>query len=468
MSLETSSGSCSPRSSSATWSTRSSPPSDSDDLAGMGAGRGLLGLVCLSTPLLGAYMARVFGDGTAPGDRFFLPVERRSTGSGASTRGASSGGASTRCRSSPSAPSPCVGLYLLQRVQGSLPLNPTDVGSVPPTLAFNTAVSFVTNTNWQNYAGESTMTPPHADGRAHRPELRLGRRRARRRDRARARARPPPQRDDRELLGRSRRAATTRILLPLAFVFALVLVEPGRRSRTSTAPPTAHTVAGAAQAISRRARSRARRRSRSSGTNGGGPLNANSAHPFENPTGFTNLARDLGAPRDPVRAHLHVREDGGDQRQGWVVFAAMFVLWARRRASPCLRGRRQPELDDAAPTRRVATQPGGNMEGKEVRFGAGRLGTVRGDDHRHVDRRGQLPRTTASRRSAAPCRSSTSCSARSARAASAPASTGCSSSRSRRVHRRPDGRANAGVPRQEDPGGRDEARRALPARRAAR
>jgi K+-transporting ATPase ATPase A chain len=118
----------------------------------------LIALLAISTPLLGSYLARVYGDGNAPGDRFFLPLER----------------AIYRvCRVDPdreqrwnvyaysllafSAVSVLV-LYLQLRIQGSLPLNPDHLGAVPPALSFNTVSSFLTNTNWQNYSGESTMS----------------------------------------------------------------------------------------------------------------------------------------------------------------------------------------------------------------------------------------------------------------------------------------------------------------------
>src|SRR5207245_3960746 len=117
----------------------------------------LLGLIAVSTPLLGSYLAKVYGDGHAPGDRVFLPVER----------------AIYRfCRVDPereqrwtvyaysmlafSAVSGIV-LYAQLRLQGHLPLNPDHMKAVPAGLSFNTAMSFLTNTNWQNYAGESTM-----------------------------------------------------------------------------------------------------------------------------------------------------------------------------------------------------------------------------------------------------------------------------------------------------------------------
>ena len=170
------------------------------------------------------------------------------------------------------------------------------------------------------------------------------------------------------------------------------------------------------------------------GTNGGGPLNANSAHPFENPNGFTNLlqlflillipfaltytfgrlaegpAPGLGGVR------RHVRPVAGQRRSS---------PWPSRPAAT-------PQLDRArAPTRRWRAdrgQSGGNMEGKEVRFGAAALRAVRRHHHGHVDRRGQLAPTTASRPAAAPSPWSTSCWARSAPAGWAPGSTGCWSS----------------------------------------
>ena len=118
----------------------------------------LIGLVFATAPLLGAYLAHVYGGGAAPGDRVFLPVERllyRFAGIDPEREQPWRTYALSLLAFSAVS---VVGLYVLQRVQGALPLNPTDVTAVPPALAFNTAVSFVTNTNWQNYAGESTMS----------------------------------------------------------------------------------------------------------------------------------------------------------------------------------------------------------------------------------------------------------------------------------------------------------------------
>ena len=118
----------------------------------------LVGSILLVTRLLGPYLAKVFGGGPAPGDRVFLPVERVIYRvSGVDPKREQPWTVYALSLLAFSAVS-VLGLYLLQRLQGALPLNPTDVGAVPPALAFNTAVSFVTNTNWQNYGGESTMS----------------------------------------------------------------------------------------------------------------------------------------------------------------------------------------------------------------------------------------------------------------------------------------------------------------------
>ena len=128
------------------------------DAADWGQLLALVAVIAITTPLLGSYLARVYGDGTAPGDRVFGPLERgiyRLVG--VDQRQEQRWTIYARSVLAFSVAS-IVFLYLLQRVQGVLPLNPTDVGAVSPTIAFNTAISFVTNTNWQSYSGESTMS----------------------------------------------------------------------------------------------------------------------------------------------------------------------------------------------------------------------------------------------------------------------------------------------------------------------
>ncbi len=209
----------------------------------------LVALVVAGTWLLGPYLARVYGDGPAPGDRVFAPVERLLY---------RLGGIDAR-REQPwtlyalsllAFSAVCtIGLYLLQRVQGALPLNPTDVGSVSPALAFNTAVSFATNTNWQNYGGESTMSHltqmvgltvqnfvSAAVGIA--VAVALIRGLARRRS---------------DTIGNfwvDLVRTTTRVLLPLSVAVALLLASQGV-VQTLRGPVQAQTVEGASQQIYR-------------------------------------------------------------------------------------------------------------------------------------------------------------------------------------------------------------------------
>ena len=318
----------------------------------------LVGLVLAGTRLLGPYLAAVFGGGTAPGDRVFAPAERLLY---------RLGGIDPR-REQPwpvyalsllafSAVS-VLGLYALQRVQGALPLNPTDVGAVPPALAFNTAISFVTNTNWQNYGGESTMSHltqmagltvqnfvSAAVGIAVAVALIRG-------------------------LTRRRSATignfwvdlvrtTTRILLPLSFAVALLLASQGV-VQSLRGPAEAATVEGAVQTIYR-APIASQEAIKELGTNGGGIANANSAHPFENPTGFTNLVELLAILLIPFALTYAFGRMVGNQRQGWAIFAAMFALWLGSAAvAAYFEVGGNPRVDATA----------ANMEGKEVRFGA--------------------------------------------------------------------------------------------------
>jgi potassium-transporting ATPase potassium-binding subunit len=318
----------------------------------------LVALLLAGTRLLGAYLARVYGDGPAPGDRVFAPVERLLY---------RLGGIDPR-REQPwtlyalsllafSAVS-VVGLYLLQRVQGVLPLNPTGVGDVPPALAFNTAVSFVTNTNWQNYGGESTMS--HLTQMAGLTvqnfvsasvgiavAVALIRGLTRRRS---------------ETIGNfwvDLVRTTTRVLLPLAFVIAVLLASQGV-VQSLRGPAGATTLEGATQEIYR-APVASQEAIKELGTNGGGIANANSAHPFENPTGFTNFVEMIAILLIPFALTYAFGRMAGNQRQGWAVFAAMFALWLGSAGTGTyFEVNGNPRIDAAA----------ANMEGKEVRFGA--------------------------------------------------------------------------------------------------
>ncbi|WP_431109941.1 potassium-transporting ATPase subunit KdpA [Variovorax paradoxus] len=271
-------------------------------------------------------------------------------------------------------------LYALQRLQGWLPLNPAGMSAVSPDSAFNTAVSFVSNTNWQGYAGESTMSYltqmlgltvqnffSAATGIAV----------------AFALVRGFARRDD----GKSRGlvgnfwADITRItlwlLLPLSFVLAVAFAGQGV-IQNFDAYKTVQTVEAAAGP---QAKTQAQTLAmgpvasqeaiKMIGTNGGGFFNANSAHPYENPTALSNLLQMIAIFLIPAGLCLAFGRVVGDMRQGWAVLAAMTVMFvlaviaiipAEHAGNPLLG---PLGVDQAA----SALQGGGNMEGKEVRFG---------------------------------------------------------------------------------------------------
>jgi K+-transporting ATPase ATPase A chain len=322
----------------------------------------LVAAVLVTTPLLGAYLARVLGGGRAPGDRVFAPVERllyRLVGVDPGREQRWSVYALSLLAFSAVS---VVGLYLLQRVQGALGPNPTDMVGVPPALAFNTAASFVTNTNWQNYAGESTMshltqmaglTVQNFVSAAVGIAVAVGLVRGLTRRRA-------------ATIGNfwvDVTRVTVRVLLPLAAAIALLLASQGV-VQSLRGPAEAQTVAGAQQAIYR-APIASQEAIKELGTNGGGIANANSAHPFENPTAFTNFIELWAILSIPFALTFAFGRLVGDRRQGWALFAAMFVLWLGSVGlATWFEVDGNPRIDAAAP----------NMEGKEVRFGAAASG----------------------------------------------------------------------------------------------
>ena len=254
-----------------------------------------------------------------------------------------------------------LGLFLLQRLQGALFLNPTDVVGVPPALAFNTAASFVTNTNWQNYGGESTMSNlTQMSGLAVQNfvsaavgiavAVALIRGLTRRRS---------------ETIGNfwvDLTRVTTRVLLPGALLVALVLASQGVVQNLGGFTDAA-TVEGATQSIPGGPIA-SQEAIKELGTNGGGPYNANSAHPLENPTGFTNLVEMWALLAIPFALAYAFGRLVRDQRQGWAVFAAMFVLWiASAGVAMGFEVAGNPLVEEQG------TTDAGNYEGKETRFG---------------------------------------------------------------------------------------------------
>ena len=262
-------------------------------------------------------------------------------------------------------------LYGLQRVQGSLPFNPTDVGAVPEALSFNTAVSFVTNTNWQNYAGENTMSyltqmaglavqnfVSAAVGLCVAVALirGLARRRSAHdrqllgRPRARHRPRPAPARASSSPSCSSARAPSRR--------FA------GRETVTTLEQATQSIPGGP---------SPARRPSRSSAPTAAAPSTPTPRTRFANPNGFTNLLQMGSILLIPFALTYAYGRMVKDQKQGWVVFGAMFLLWAGSVAlATGFEVGGNPSVDRLGVNvtqEATADQAGGNMEGKEVRFG---------------------------------------------------------------------------------------------------
>jgi K+-transporting ATPase ATPase A chain len=253
-------------------------------------------------------------------------------------------------------------VYALQRLQGGLPLNPQHLGAVSPDSSFNTAISFVSNTNWQGYAGESTMSYltqmlglavqnflSAASGIAVVVALIRGF----------ARAGSATVGNVWSDLTRS----TLYVLLPLSMLLAVFLVGQGVIQNFS-AYADVQTLEGGRQTVAMGPVA-SQEAIKMLGTNGGGFFNANSAHPFENPTPLANFAQMLAIFLIPAALCFSFGRMVGDARQGWAVLAAMtliFVVCAigamhfEQQANPQLTAL---GVDAAA----------GNMEGKETRFG---------------------------------------------------------------------------------------------------
>ncbi len=334
----------------------------------------LVVLIALAKPL-GAYMARVYENKRVTLDRLLGPVERliyRLCG--------------VRITDEQGWKQYTIAMllfnflsvlvvYAMQRLQGVLPLNPQGFGAVTPDSSFNTAVSFATNTNWQGYGGESTMSyltqmlglgvqnfVSAAAGMATLAAF---------------------------IRGFARKSAATigsfwvdltrtvlYIMLPLSFVLALVLVSQGvvqtfaaypkavvvQQPRTEKAKLTEQVIAvgpAASQVAIKQL-----------GTNGGGFFNANSAHPFENPTPLANFLEMLSILVISAALCYTFGVMVGDTRQGWIVLAAMTIIFVGLLAVAVVAEQQGATLaKQGVDHTATALQSGGNMEGKEVRFG---------------------------------------------------------------------------------------------------
>jgi potassium-transporting ATPase potassium-binding subunit len=259
-------------------------------------------------------------------------------------------------------------LYGLQRLQGYLPFNPAGQSAVEQSLAFNTAVSFITNTNWQSYSPETTMSYlTQMAGLAVHNFLSAATGIALAIALVRGFARREAKTIGNFWVDLTR--TTLYILLPLAIVVGLFFVWQGMPENLN-AYTDATTLEGAKQTIAQGPVA-SQEVIKMMGTNGGGFFNTNSAHPYENPNALTNFVQvilifSIGAGLTNVLGRM-VR----DERQGWAIFAAMGVLflvgvttmyWAEAQGNPAFAALHI----DSAPS---ALQAGGNMEGKEVRFG---------------------------------------------------------------------------------------------------
>jgi potassium-transporting ATPase potassium-binding subunit len=337
----------------------------------------LLLAVALLTPPLGAFIAKVMS-----GQRTFLhpvlgPVERlayRGLRLQPDREQAWTGYARSLLVFSLAS---VAGLYLLQRLQGLLPLNPDGFGTVDPYLAINTAVSFVTNTNWQNYLGEQTMSHlTQMAGLAVQNFVSAGvglavaialirgitRRRA-------------------ETIGNfwvDLTRGVLFVLLPLSVLVASLLLARGVVQNFHGLREVA-TVAGAAQTLPGGPVA-SQEAIKELGTNGGGFYNANSAHPYENPDPITDFLEMLALLAIPFALTATYGRLVGSRRQGWAVFAAMAIIWAGVTATAIVAEQAgNPIVERAGVDQAYAAganaQSGGNMEGKETRFGIGASGT---------------------------------------------------------------------------------------------
>ncbi|MFZ5856727.1 MAG: potassium-transporting ATPase subunit KdpA [Chloroflexota bacterium] len=260
-------------------------------------------------------------------------------------------------------------IYLSQRLQGILPLNPQGLGAVSPDSAWNTAVSFATNTNWQGYGGETTMSYltqmlgmtvqnflSAATGMAVLVAL------------IRGIVRHTTKEIGNFWVDMTR--SVLYILLPLALILALALVSQGVVQTLSEYKSATSLQSGETQLIAV-GPAASQVAIKQLGTNGGGFFNVNSAHPLENPTPFSNFLEMLSILLIPASLCYTYGKMVGDTRQGWALLAVMTIIfvtllgvtvWSEQGGNPQFA---KLGIDQT----QSATNPGGNMEGKEVRFG---------------------------------------------------------------------------------------------------
>jgi K+-transporting ATPase ATPase A chain len=317
-------------------------------------------IIVALTPVLGGYMTRVFD-----GERTILapvlrPVEAALYRAGGVNEKSEQGWLAYTIGMLLFHVGGFVILYALMRFQALLPFNPAEQGAVAPDLSFNTAVSFITNTNWQNYGGEGTMSYlTQMLGLTHQNFLSAATGIVLAVALIRGFARASVRTIGNFWVDITR--CTLYVLLPICVVYALFLVWQGM-PQTLGAYVDATTLEGAKQTIAVGPVA-SQVAIKMLGTNGGGFFNANAAHPFENPTALSNFVQMvsiflLGAALTNVFGRMV-----GNQRQGWAILAAMGVLFIAG-VAVCY----WAEAHGTA-TLNALGLTGGNMEGKEVRFG---------------------------------------------------------------------------------------------------
>jgi K+-transporting ATPase ATPase A chain len=342
-----------------------------------------IALILLLAKPMGNYMTQVFERRKTFMDPLMLPVERllyKLTGVDASAEMRWTEYALAMLLFSAAT---LVLTYTVQRLQAVLPWNPQHLAAVSPDVAWNAAISFTTNTNWQSYVPESTMSyltqmvglATHNFWSAA-VGLAL----------AIAFVRGIARRETKTLgnFWVDLTRGTLWVLLPLSIVFALVLVSQGvvqnlrgydkatlveaqtvsstgADGKTVTTNVTTQTIAQGPVA--------SQEAIKMLGTNGGGFFNANSAHPFENPTPLTNFLQMLSIFLIPAGLTVTLGKMVGSPKHGWAVLASMTILWFIG-VFACYWAESQPNpLLQHVDQRTTLTQAGGNMEGKEVRFG---------------------------------------------------------------------------------------------------
>jgi potassium-transporting ATPase potassium-binding subunit len=343
----------------------------------------IVAFTAVAAPLLGRYLAATFRGGKAPGDTVFLPFERLVYRALRTDPDSSWSWRSYALAVLVFGLLSTLLLYVILRVQGHLPLNSTHAPDMPPLLSFNTAVSFITGTNWQAYEGETAMSYLGQMAGLVVAQFTAG-----------AIGIAVALAVVRGVAGRFRTLGNFwvdltrslfRVLLPLSILGSLVLVGQGA-VQNFTGFRTASTLAGSTQTIPGGPVS-SMEAIKLLGTNGGSFYGEGGAHPFENPTGFTNMWELLLVIVLPFAIVVMFGRLTGRPRQAYVIIAVMAVIWLGHTVvSMQAEVHGNPNLPASVSQVVTDTNPGGNMEGKELRFGpessalmtVGTMGTTAG------------------------------------------------------------------------------------------